>query len=150
MPNFDLTTNQGAQPAEGGQRLVAFERIVKFADQNLAAADTADLIDLPGNLKVIAARANTITPEGAVLTFDVGISGVAADSLIDGADGNVSGDEHFSGDGVNDNLLAADGYNVPAAGATVRLTANNAAATAVVRVHVSAIDMRNMQNDPAV
>ena len=149
MANYDLTVNQGGQPAEAGQRLIAFERIVKFADQNLAGTDTADIIDLPGNIKVVAARAKTMTAEGATLTFDVGISGVAADSLIDGANGNSAGNEHQSGDGTNDKLLAADGYKVPSSGATVRVTANNAAASAVVRIQVTAFDMRDTMNDPA-
>lgn len=149
MANYDLTVNQGAQPSEGGQRLIAFERIVKFADQNVLATDTVDLIDVPGNIKIIAARANVITVEGATLTFDVGIKGVAADTLIDGANGNTADLEAQSGDGTNDNLLAADGYKVPAAGATVQMLANNNAATAVIRIQVTAIDMRNMQNDPA-
>ena len=144
MANYDLTVNQGDQPHVAAPPVdIRFERVIDFSVNNLLATDTADIFDVPGYIKLIAASALIKTPEGAVATFDLGISGVAADTLLDGVDANAAaGIQYQSGDGTNDNLLAADGYKVPAAGATVRLTANNNMSNGKVVVTVVALDLR--------
>lgn len=144
MANHDLTVNQGDQPHVAAPPVdIRFERIVDFSVNNLASADTADLFDIPGYLKVIAASVIIVTPEGGTATIDLGIKGVDADNLLDGANINdTAGVQYQSGDGTNDNLLAADGYKVPAAGATVQLLANNALDTAKVVITVVCLDLR--------
>lgn len=146
MANYDLTVNQGDQPHVAAPPVdMRFERVVDFSANNLVSTDTADLFDVPGYIKLIAAAGKVITPEGAIATFDLGIKGVAADTLLDGFDANASaGTQAQSGDGTNDNLLAADGYKVPAAGATIQMLANNNLSNGKILVTVVALDLRQV------
>lgn len=146
MANYDLTVNQGDQPHVAAPPVdMRFERVVDFSANNLVSADTADLLDVPGYIKLIAASAIVVTPEGATATIDLGIKGVSADTLLDGADINqAAGTQIQSGDGTNDNLLAADGYKVPAAGATIQMLANNNLSNGKIIVTVVALDLRQV------
>lgn len=151
MADIDLTVNQGAQPAEAGQVALKFEKIVDFSANNLGAADTAQLLDLPADILIIAAKVEVLTPEGGVATADLGVTGSDVDKYIDGADLNAAaGTVVVSGDaGVAEPVSMETSGLYLSAAETVSLLANNALATAVIRVQIVAFDMRNTLNNPA-
>lgn len=153
MADIDLTVNQGAQPSEVGPALLKWEKIVDFSvpANNLAGTDTAQLFDLPADILVVAAKVEVLTPEGGVATADLGITGGDVDAYIDGVDLNAAaGTVVMSGDAATAEpvSLETSGKYLSAA-ETVSLLANNALATAVIRVQIIAFDMRNILSTPA-
>lgn len=153
MAIVDMTVNQGNQPSEVGPALLKFEKTIDFSvtANNLASADTAKLFDLPADILVIATKVEVLTPEGSTCTADLGITGGDVDKYIDGVDLNATaGTNVLSGDaGTPEPIALQNNGSYLAAAETVSLLANNAIATAKIRVQIIAIDMRKILADPA-
>lgn len=148
---IDLTVNQGDQPSEVGPALLKWEKIVDFSVNSLLITTSGALFDLPADILVIGCKVEVLTAEGGTATADLGITGGDVDAYIDGVDLNAAaGTVVVSGDAATAEpaSMETSGKYLSAA-ETVSILANNALATAVIRVQIVAIDMRNLLSDPA-
>ena len=145
MADYDLTTNVGAQPAEAVPTVVKFTKVVDFAEHNLAQNDTAQVLDLPAGILVLACAVKVITPEGGTATIDLGLTGGNVDEYIDGADINAAaGSVTKSGDAATDEPIAfANNCKYLTSAETVSILANNALDAAKIVVMVIAVDLRD-------
>ena len=74
MANFDLT--EGLAIPFGSKRVYVKEAVVDCFEQNMAASDVAELLDIPAQTMVLSVAHKVITEEGAVATVDIGDGGV--------------------------------------------------------------------------
>ena len=146
----DLTEGVGSSPVSNAAATAQFDKIVDCSAVNLAVTQH-DLFDIPAGMLFVTATVEVLTAEGATATADIGITGTL-DAVIDGADLNAAaGTVVASGDGTNEiwALQNASAGHYFSAAATLLLDVKNALDTAVFRVKVICIDMRDALNDPA-
>ena len=100
-----------AHPAAGINRVGYIEVELDFAKITtdratagataLAAGDSIQVIAVPANTLILAVGATTITAEGAVSTFDIGLTGGDVDLFVDGGDANALGTTSSNGAGLD-------------------------------------------------
>ena len=132
MTTFDFTITGGGtvgHPAHALRPYIVQSKIFDSADENLAANDIVQMIDLPDNSIVLGGCLDVMEAGGSSLTFDVGTS-ADIDAFCDGVDGNADAIYNFhpTAAGVN-TVIATDAIQVKILGAD----------SAVVRFRVIAL-----------
>jgi len=120
MTTFDFTITGGGtvgHPAHALRPYIVQSKIFDSADENLAANDIVQMIDLPDNSIVLGGCLDVMEAGGSSLTFDVGTA-ADPDAFCDGVDGNADAIYNFhpTAGGINI-VIAADAIQVKALGA---------------------------------
>lgn len=133
MANTNIALGTGF-PFIGLDRMTFVEFELNFAEHNLVSTDSFDIINIEAGTVVAFVTAQCLTPEGAILTMGVGDSASATQFLT-----------AFDGDSATIPTLAAATTNkVYDAANAIRVTANDDADVAVVRVTALLIDIRDL------